>query len=150
VRIVSQRDAWLSETVSQRDPLTHPSRRSRNRMVERHVCLTHLTRAKTVRFTREARNVTPSAGTSSRKSARTPNNGAQSSLSSPSSPQIVPRLALSQTEAAEALGCSPDFLAEHVWPELRLVRRGRRTFVAIAELQRWLEQSAGRTLERDR
>jgi hypothetical protein len=57
------------------------------------------------------------------------------------------RLALSKAEAAEALGCSVDFLEEHVLPELRVVRRGRRVFVAVAELERWLERSAALTLE---
>jgi hypothetical protein len=57
------------------------------------------------------------------------------------------RLALSKAEAAESLGCSVDFLDEHVLPELRVVRRGRRVFIAIAELQRWLEREAALTLE---
>ena len=59
----------------------------------------------------------------------------------------VPRLAFSPDEAAAALGCSRDFFDEHVRPELRLIRRGRRVFVAIAELERWLERSGALTLE---
>jgi hypothetical protein len=59
----------------------------------------------------------------------------------------VPRLALTQTEAATALGVSVDFLQEHVWPELRIVRRGRKGLVSVAELERWLERNAARTLE---
>jgi excisionase family DNA binding protein len=59
----------------------------------------------------------------------------------------VPRLALTQTEAARALGVSVDFLQEHVWTELRIVRRGRKGLVAVAELERWLERNAARTLE---
>jgi hypothetical protein len=89
--------------------------------------------------------VTP-ADTGSRNSARTSKNGAQSSLPSPCSPRIVPRLALSKAEAAEALGVSVDYLEEHVLPELRVVRRGRRVFVAVAELERWLNRSAALTL----
>jgi hypothetical protein len=58
----------------------------------------------------------------------------------------VPRLALSPNEAAAALGVSRDFLDEHVAPELRWVRRGRRKFVAVAELERWLERAATLTL----
>lgn len=58
----------------------------------------------------------------------------------------LPRLALSPDEAASAIGCSRDFLDEHVAPELRWVRRGRRKFVAVAELERWLAESAERTL----
>lgn len=59
----------------------------------------------------------------------------------------VPTLALSPDDAAAALGCSRDFLDEHIGPELRWVRRGRRKFVSVAELERWLEKSAARTLE---
>ncbi len=57
------------------------------------------------------------------------------------------RLALTVTEAAQALGVSDDFLREHIAPELRWVRRGRRKLVAVAELERWLEREAARTLE---
>ena len=60
--------------------------------------------------------------------------------------QPVTRLALSKSEAAEALGCSVDFLESHVWSELRIVRRGRLCFVAVTELQRWLDREASRTL----
>lgn len=59
----------------------------------------------------------------------------------------VPRLALSPDEAAESLGCSRDYLDEHIAHELRWVRRGRRKFVAVTELQRWLEHAAVLTLE---
>jgi excisionase family DNA binding protein len=58
-----------------------------------------------------------------------------------------PRLALSKAEAAESLGCSVDFLEEHVLPELRVVRRGRRVLIPVAELARFLERSAALTLE---
>ena len=60
----------------------------------------------------------------------------------------VPRLALSPDEAAQAIGVSRDYLDEHVGSELRWVRRGRRKFVSIVELERWLERSAARTLDR--
>jgi hypothetical protein len=59
----------------------------------------------------------------------------------------VPRLALSPDEAAAALGVSRDYLDAHVGPELRWVRRGRRKFVDVRELQRWLEASSARTVE---
>jgi excisionase family DNA binding protein len=58
----------------------------------------------------------------------------------------VPRRALSKAEAAEALGVSVDFLEEHVMHELRIVRRGRRRLIPIAELQGWLDRSAARPL----
>jgi excisionase family DNA binding protein len=57
------------------------------------------------------------------------------------------RLALSPAEAAEALGVSVDYLDEHIAPELRWVRHGRRKFVSVTELERWLEQAAAPTLE---
>ena len=59
----------------------------------------------------------------------------------------LPRLALSKVEAASALGVSVDFFDQHVMPELRVVRRGRRRLIPVAELQRWLSDSAHRTVE---
>ena len=59
----------------------------------------------------------------------------------------VPRLALSPAEAAVAIGCSRDFFDEHVMPELRVVRKGRRRFIATTELARWLEREASRAIE---
>jgi hypothetical protein len=59
----------------------------------------------------------------------------------------IARLALSKREAAEAIGCSVDFLEKHVAPELKWIRRGRLCFVAVTELQRWLDREAARTLE---
>jgi excisionase family DNA binding protein len=63
-----------------------------------------------------------------------------------SSPQrtLGPRLALSPDEAAAVLGVSRDYFDEHVIDELRVVRRGRRILVALAELERWLDRSATR------
>jgi excisionase family DNA binding protein len=59
----------------------------------------------------------------------------------------VQRLALSPNEAAQALGVSRDYLDQHVMPDLRIVRRGRRKLIPIRELERWLERSAAMTLE---
>ena len=59
----------------------------------------------------------------------------------------VPRLALSREEAAAALGIGLDFLDEHVVPELRVVRRGRRKLVPVAELERWLRVNAALALD---
>ena len=63
--------------------------------------------------------------------------------------ELGPRLALSPEEAAHALGVSRDYFDLHVVPELRIVRRGRRRLVPIKELERWLDDSASRALERD-
>jgi excisionase family DNA binding protein len=58
--------------------------------------------------------------------------------------RLGPRLALSPDEAASVLGVSRDYLDEHVISELRVVRRGRRILIALAELERWLDRSATR------
>jgi len=57
------------------------------------------------------------------------------------------RLALSKSEAADALGVSVDFLEEHVMPELRIVRRGRRRLIPVRVLERWLEENAALAVE---
>jgi excisionase family DNA binding protein len=54
----------------------------------------------------------------------------------------VPKLALSIKEACAALGITWDLWREHVEPEVRLVRLGRRRLVPVAELQRWLAEHA--------
>ena len=72
------------------------------------------------------------------------------SASSTTNGRAVPRLALTKAEAAEALGVSVDFLEDHVMCELRVVRRGRRRLIPVAELTRWLEASADRALPDDR
>ena len=56
----------------------------------------------------------------------------------------IPRLALGAEEAAKALGVSRDFLDEHIAPELRAVRRGRRKLYPVRELERWLAENASR------
>jgi hypothetical protein len=62
----------------------------------------------------------------------------------------TPRLALNPVEAAAAIGVSRDFFDLYVLAELRVVRRGRKVLVPVAELQRWLERSAAVTIEADR
>jgi excisionase family DNA binding protein len=57
---------------------------------------------------------------------------------------LGPRLAVSPGEAAAVLGVSRDYFDEHVIGELRVVRRGRRILVALAELERWLDRAAAR------
>lgn len=54
------------------------------------------------------------------------------------------RLALSPDEAAEMLGVSRDYLDEHILPDLRAVRRGRRILIPLSELERWLDRNAER------
>ena len=57
------------------------------------------------------------------------------------------RLALSRAEAAWSLGVSVDYLDEHVLPEVRIVRRGRRKLIPVSELERWLRVNAALALE---
>ena len=54
-------------------------------------------------------------------------------------------LALNVEEACAALGVSWDFWAEHIAPEVRVVRRGRRKLVAVSELEQWLERNGEAT-----
>jgi hypothetical protein len=60
--------------------------------------------------------------------------------------ELVPRLALTREDAADALGVSVDYFDDHVSVELRWVRRGRKKLVAVRELERWLETSGERVL----
>lgn len=61
----------------------------------------------------------------------------------------IPRIALTPPEAAASIGVGEDHFTEHVRPELRLVRRGRKVLVPVAELERWVDANAEHTL-RDR
>lgn len=54
----------------------------------------------------------------------------------------VPKLALSIEETCAALGISWDLWDQHVRPEVRMIRVGRRRLVPVAELQRWLAEHA--------
>src|SRR2546425_7992230 len=62
---------------------------------------------------------------------------------SPHGKALGPRLALSPDEAVAVLGVSRDYFDEHVIGELRIVRRGRRILVALAELEQWLDKASG-------
>ncbi len=53
----------------------------------------------------------------------------------------VPTLALNLTDAATALSLSGDHFREHVKPTLKIVRGGRRQFVSVRELERWLAEN---------
>jgi hypothetical protein len=61
--------------------------------------------------------------------------------------RVVERPAVSPDEAAAALGVSRDYLDDHIAYELRWVRRGRQRFVAVKELERWLDEAAERVIE---
>lgn len=59
----------------------------------------------------------------------------------------IPRITLTASEAADALGMSVDSLERFVLPEVRVIRRGRLRLLPVAELERWAEAHAERTLE---
>lgn len=56
-------------------------------------------------------------------------------------------VAVSKTEAAAALSMSVDSFERYVMADLRCVRRGRLRLFAVAELERWVNENAERTLE---
>lgn len=55
---------------------------------------------------------------------------------------IVPRLALSSDEAAQALGISRDHFDRHVLPRIKVAVIGRRKVVDVRELERFLDRQA--------
>lgn len=59
----------------------------------------------------------------------------------------IPRYALTPPEAAAAIGVGEDFFSANVRPELRLIRRGRKVLIPVAELERWTEDNAEQVLE---
>jgi hypothetical protein len=65
----------------------------------------------------------------------------------PSKRPATPALALSIEGACAALGVSWGVWRDHVEPEIRIVRLGRRKLVPVTELQRWLDQRAERAIE---
>jgi excisionase family DNA binding protein len=62
----------------------------------------------------------------------------------------IPRLALTPDEAAASLGVSRDYFDEHIRPELRVIRRGRRILIPVAEIERWLVENASLPLDSER
>ncbi len=58
----------------------------------------------------------------------------------------VPRVALTRQEAAASLGIGLDSFERHVQADLKLIRRGRLVLVPVAELERWADSAAVRTL----
>jgi excisionase family DNA binding protein len=58
----------------------------------------------------------------------------------------IPRVALTVPEAAAVLGVGPDFFDQHVRPELRVIRRGSKRLIPVAELEKWCAENAERVL----
>lgn len=59
----------------------------------------------------------------------------------------VPRVALTREEAAKALGVGLTTFKEQIQPELRIVRRGKLRIIAVAELERWMADNAGKVID---
>jgi hypothetical protein len=57
-------------------------------------------------------------------------------------PASIPRIALTPSEAAAAIGVGPDFFDANVAPQLRLVRRGRKRLVPVRELEQWVAENS--------
>ena len=53
-----------------------------------------------------------------------------------------PALALTVEQAAAALSVSWDTWKEHIEPDVRIVRVGRRKLIPVTELQAWLDAHA--------
>ncbi len=60
------------------------------------------------------------------------------------------RVTYTRAEAAEAIGCSLDFFEDHIQPDLRLVRLGRKVLVPVEELYDYVDRVAEYTLPRRR
>jgi hypothetical protein len=58
----------------------------------------------------------------------------------------APVLALDVAGACVSLGVSWDLWREHIEPEVRIVRLGRRKLVPVIELEKWLDRHAETTL----
>ena len=54
---------------------------------------------------------------------------------------VIP-LALTPARAAASVDCGVDYFAEHIQPELRVVRRGKKTLIPVAEIAQWLDDHA--------
>lgn len=54
----------------------------------------------------------------------------------------VPRVALTPPEAAAAVGVGVTFFDAEIRPHLRVIRRGRKVLIPVAELERWVEANS--------
>jgi hypothetical protein len=59
----------------------------------------------------------------------------------------IPRVTLTKSDAAIALGVSVDSLERYVLPSLKVIRRGRLILIPVSEIRRWAADTAERTIE---
>jgi len=64
---------------------------------------------------------------------------------SASSGPSAPRLALSRSEAAAALGMSLRHFQRHVQPNLQCIYSGQLRLYPVVELERWMHEQSWRT-----
>ncbi len=62
----------------------------------------------------------------------------------------IPPLALKREEAAASLGMSLDSFERHIQPTIRMCRLGKLRLVPVAELARWVDENAERTIKHRR
>ena len=55
-------------------------------------------------------------------------------------------VAVTREAAAAALGMGITMFSERVQPELKVIRVGSKVLVPVAELQRWAQENANKTL----
>ncbi len=65
-------------------------------------------------------------------------------MTEPAAVAPVPRVALTREQAAAALGMSLDTFERHVQHQLAWAYVGRRRYVSVAELERWVQASSTR------
>ena len=54
---------------------------------------------------------------------------------------------MTPSEAAAAIGVGRSFFYEHVLPDLRVIRLGRKRLIPVRELEHWTDRNAARILE---
>lgn len=60
----------------------------------------------------------------------------------------IPAIALSECEAAAALGMGVTSFREYVLPDVKVIRRGKLRLYPVAELERWATENAERVLQK--
>ena len=58
----------------------------------------------------------------------------------------VPRIALTREEAAASLAMSVDSFERYVQPDIRMIRCGRMRLIPVAEVARWADEHAERSV----
>jgi hypothetical protein len=65
----------------------------------------------------------------------------------PTRASAIPRLALTPSEAAAALGMGLTSFKKYVQPQVRIVRRGKLRVIPVGELERWADENADRVVD---